>query len=82
MLERTAAAQAPEQASALAEVSARLRAGEITAPQAAELVIEAIVRSRVATPELHERLRAVLRRLIEEDPIVAAKVRELAEEKK
>ena len=82
VLEPAAPARSLEEASALAEVSAKLRAGEITAAQAAELIIDTIVRNRIATPELHERLRGVLRRLIEEDPILAAKLRTLAEENK
>jgi hypothetical protein len=80
VLEPAAPARGLEEASALAEVSAKLRAGEITAAQAAELIIDAVVRDRIATPELHDRLRGVLRRLLEEDPILAAKLRKLAEE--
>jgi hypothetical protein len=68
-------------ATALADASARLRAGEITATQATELVIEAVVRTRIAaaTPLLAERLRETLRRMVAEDPVLASKMRKLGE---
>ncbi len=66
---------------AIGEISARLRAGEISPAQASELLIDAVVRARVPAlaAELQEQLRATLRRLLAEDPLLAAKVRRLTE---
>jgi hypothetical protein len=71
-------------ASALEEVGARLRAGEVTAAQATEMVIEAVVRAKVSAtaPLLAERLRDTLRRMVAEDPVLAAKVRKIVEGEK
>lgn len=63
-----------------AELGAKLKAGEITKEQAVELLIETTVRQRLrdAAPELAQRVREVLRRIVAEDPMLAEKVRQLA----
>jgi hypothetical protein len=70
--------------SSVAEVVAQLRAGTITGPQAADLLLEAVIRAKVpeAAPELQARLRTELTRLLAEDPILAAKMRRLSEGEK
>jgi hypothetical protein len=67
-------------ASAVAEIGAKLKAGEITKEQAVELLIETTVRQRLrdAAPELAQRVREVLRRIVAEDPLLAQKVRQLS----
>jgi len=68
----------------IAEITARLKAGEIDAAQASELLVEAVVRSKVAgaTPQLQAQLRDTLRRLLTEDPILASKLRSLTRDEK
>jgi len=77
--EQAGAVGAPPEA--IGAISARLRAGEINAAQATELLVEAVVRARVPAlaAELQEQLRATLRRMLAEDPVLAAKVRRLTE---
>jgi hypothetical protein len=67
-------------ADAISAIGARLRAGEISGAQATELLLDAVVRARVsdAAPRLRAELRETLRRLMHEDPTLAAKVRRLA----
>jgi len=69
-------------ASALGKVSAELKAGEISAAQAVDLLIETAVKAKLSAkePQLQQRLRETLRRLIAEDPLLAAKMKKLAED--
>ncbi len=73
------AAQAGSPAT-LDAVSASVQAGELTAPQATELLIEATVQKmgRLLEPALRERIQVELRRLVEDDPVLADKVKKLA----
>ena len=63
----------------LAQVSARLRAGEVTRDQAVDLLIEAVIEKKagVAPPALRQRLQDALRALVAEDPLLGDKVRRL-----
>lgn len=74
-----AGATAPSEA--IGRISAQLKAGEITPAQATELLVDAVVRARVPAiaAELQDQLRATLRRLLDEDPVLSAKVRRLTE---
>jgi len=65
----------------VAGVAERLKAGEISSAQATELVIDAAVRARAprASQQVQETMKAELRRLLAEDPVLAAKVRRLTE---
>jgi hypothetical protein len=76
----TKGAEGPLQA-AFADIQARLRAGELDAARAGEQLVEAVVRAQLpeATTALKQQLREVLQRLLREDPVLAAKLRELAE---
>ncbi len=67
---------------AWAEIQARLKAGEITGAQAAEQLVDAVVRSQLseAAPRLQAELRAALTRLLTEDPILSAKLHALQED--
>jgi len=82
LLETPAArpAESPLQA-AFAEIQARLRAGEIDAARASEQLVETVVRAQLpeAAAALQQQLREVLQRMLREDPVLAAKLRELAE---
>jgi len=51
----------------------------VTGAEAVELLIETVVRQKVgqATPAIKERLRAALRRMLAEDPVLAEKVKQL-----
>jgi hypothetical protein len=77
---QVSAAAAPSEA--IGQISARLKAGEITATQATELLVDAVVRARVPSiaAELQAQLRSTLHRLLAEDPVLAAKVRRLTGE--
>lgn len=61
------------------DISAKLRAGEVNAAEAVEMLIEAVVRQKVgeAVPAMRERLRAAIRRYLEADPVLADKIRQL-----
>lgn len=61
-------------------IGARVQAGELTGPQAAELLIEATAQKmgKLLEPALREKIQIELRRLIEEDPVLADKVKQLA----
>lgn len=60
-------------------VAARVQAGELSGPQAAELLIDATAQKmgRMLEPALRERIRAELQRLLKEDPVLAQKVKQL-----
>jgi hypothetical protein len=77
--EQVSATGAPSEV--IGQISARLKAGEITAAQATELLVDAVVRARVPSiaADLQDQLRATLHRLLAEDPMLAAKVRRLTE---
>jgi hypothetical protein len=66
----------------IAEVSARLQAGEVTRDQAVELLIDAVIESKALelTPGIRDKLRDALRGLVSEDPVLAEKVRKLGGE--
>jgi hypothetical protein len=76
----TKAPEGPLQA-AFADIQARLRAGELDATRAGEQLVEAVVRAQLpeAAAALQQQLREVLQRLLREDPVLASKLRELAE---
>ncbi len=73
-------AESPLQA-AFAEIQARLQAGELDAARAGEQLVEAVVRAQLpeAAAALKQQLREVLQRMLREDPVLAAKLRALAE---
>ena len=64
------------------EVSARLRAGEVTRDQAVDLLIDAVIESKAVEvgPAVRDKLRDALRGLVTEDPVLAEKVRKLGGE--
>lgn len=66
-------------ATSIAEVTAKLKAGEVNGPEAIEMLIEAVVRQAVggALPAIKERMRAAIRRYVEEDPVLSARIKEL-----
>ena len=66
----------------MAEVARRLRAGEITAKQAVELLIDDVIARQVGRAladrqTLAAELKELLRRQMETDPYLASKVRRL-----
>jgi len=66
----------------IAQVAARLRAGEISVDQAVELLIDDAVERQVAgatagSPKLAQELREVLRGFKDNDPFLAARIRRL-----
>ncbi|MDB4968166.1 MAG: hypothetical protein JWN44_3855 [Myxococcales bacterium] len=68
----------------IAQVAARLRAGEITSDQAVDLLIEDAIGRQMggAVPkDLEPRLREVLRDYATNDPYLAAKIRRLTQAK-
>ena len=68
----------------VAQVAARLRAGEITSDQAVELLIEDAISRQLggALPkELEPKLRETLRDLAATDPYLSAKIRRLTQAK-
>jgi hypothetical protein len=68
----------------VAEVAARLRAGEITSDQALELLIDDAIQRQLggAVPkDLEPKLREVLRDYAANDPYLAAKIRRLTQAK-
>jgi hypothetical protein len=73
------AADAPD---AVAEVAARLKAGELSVDQAVELLIDDVIARQVARAVDHARdfepqLRDLLRSYASSDPFLAAKIRRL-----
>ncbi len=68
----------------IAEVAARLRAGEISADEALELIIDDTIQRQMggAVPkDLEPKLREVLRDYATNDPFLAAKIRKLTSPK-
>jgi hypothetical protein len=68
---------------AVADIGKALRAGQITPQAALDRVVERIVASRVGKngpAAVREKLGAALRQTLEDDPMLAAKVRALGEE--
>jgi len=68
---------------AVADIGKALQAGQIAPPTALDRVIERIVAHRVGPngpSTIREKLSAALRQTLEDDPILAAKVRALGEE--
>lgn len=68
----------------IAEVAARLRAGEISSDEALELLIDDTITRQlggVVTKELEPKLREVLRDYAASDPFLAAKIRKLTQGK-
>jgi len=68
----------------IAQVAARLRAGEISADQALELIIEDTIQRQLAgavSKDLEPKLREVLRDYAANDPFLAAKIRKLTQRK-
>jgi hypothetical protein len=66
----------------IAQVAARLRAGEITSDQAVDLLIEDAISRQLggALPkDLEPKLRETLRDLAAQDPFLAAKIRRLTQ---
>jgi hypothetical protein len=79
-VERTAQVDASGASAAVAEVTARIKAGELTGARAAELLIDAVVRQTAErlAPALRRRLRAALEEIVKNDPVLAEKMRHLA----
>jgi hypothetical protein len=79
-VEKAPQVDAAEASSAVAEVTAKIKAGELSGAQAAELLIDAVVRQTAErlAPALRKRLRAALQEIVENDPVLAEKVRSLA----
>jgi hypothetical protein len=68
----------------IAEVAARLRAGEISSDEALELIIDDTIQRQMggAVPkDLEPKLREVLRDYATNDPFLAAKIRKLTSAK-
>jgi len=68
----------------IAEVAARLRAGEITSDQAVELLIDDAIQRQLggAVPrDLEPKLREVLRNFATQDPFLSAKIKRLTQPK-
>ena len=68
----------------IAEVAARLRAGEITSDEAVDLLIEDAISRQLggALPkDLEPKLRETLRDYAAQDPYLAAKIRRLTQAK-
>ena len=64
----------------LDSIAARIQAGDLTGPQAAEMLIESTARKmgKLLEPALRDQIQTQLRRLLEEDPVLADKVKQLA----
>lgn len=79
-VEKASQVATSEASAAVAEVTAKIKAGELTGAQAAELLIDAVVRQTAErlAPALRQRLRAALQEIVENDPVLAEKVRHLA----
>lgn len=73
----------PTGTDAVAEVAARLRAGEITTDEALELLIDDTIAKQMGavSKDLEPKLREVLRDYAANDPFLAAKIRKLTQAK-
>ena len=79
---KTGGPSGPGGADAIAQVAARLRAGEISADEALELIIDdTIARQAGVGKDLEPKLREVLRDYAATDPFLAAKIRKLTQAK-
>ncbi len=67
----------------IAQVAARLRAGEISADEALELIIDDTIARQMGAvgKDLEPKLREVLRDYAANDPFLAAKIRKLTQAK-
>lgn len=67
----------------IAQVAARLRAGEISADEALELIIDDTIARQMGavSKDLEPKLREVLRDYAANDPFLAAKIRKLTQAK-
>ena len=84
---RTAAAPAPAaragRVSSVTDIGKALKAGEITPHEALDRVVERIVAGKVGPngpSAIREKIRAALRQTLEDDPMLAAKIRALGDE--
>jgi hypothetical protein len=82
LVEPAAPAAATGPPDAIAEVAARLRAGEITVDQAVEQLIDDAIERQVGQAverahELEPELRELLRTYVATDPFIAARIRRL-----
>jgi hypothetical protein len=84
---RTATAPAPAARAggvpAIADIGRALKAGQITPQAALHRVVEQIVARRVGpngTAAVREKISAALRQTLEDDPMLAAKIRALGDE--
>jgi hypothetical protein len=83
-VERVGGPGGPGGVDPIAQVAARLRAGEITSDQAVELLIDDAIERQMggAVPkDLEPKLREVLRDYAANDPYLAAKIRRLTQGK-
>jgi hypothetical protein len=73
----------PTGTDAIAQVAARLRAGEISADDAVELLIDDTIAKQMGgvSKDLEPKLREVLREYAASDPFLAAKIRRLTQGK-
>ena len=74
---KTGGPSGPGGADAIAQVAARLRAGEITVDDAVELLIDDAIARGGGSRELEPKLREVLREYAASDPFLSAKIRRL-----
>ena len=84
---RTAAAPAPAaragRVSSVTDIGKALKAGQITPQMALDRVVERIVARRVGPDgptAVREKISAALRQTLEDDPMLAAKIRALGDE--
>ncbi len=75
--EPTEAAGAP---TLVEQISQQIQAGKLGGAEAAEQLIEVVVRQKLESlaPALRERVSAELRRLLTEDPVLADKINKLS----
>jgi hypothetical protein len=80
--DKSSAATDAAPTNAVAEVTAKLKAGEVTGPQAVDMLIEAVVKQQVGevAPALRERIRDALQKVIAADPMLSEKIRQLGGE--
>jgi hypothetical protein len=80
--DRTGQAGSVAPTGAVAEVTAKLRAGEVTGAEAVDLLIEAVVKQQVGevASALRERIRDALHKVIAADPVLSEKIRQLGGE--
>ena len=79
-VERVGGPGGPDGADPIAQVAARLRAGEIDADEALELLIDDTIARQLGgavSKDLEPKLREVLRDYAANDPFLAAKIRKL-----